>query len=453
MHIILNSRNLNKIIRFRLIALFSALAPLGTAPSPTAYAQASSAAPVFYSQGDPSNDEQYILELINRARMDPAGEGRRLAALTDPLVLQEYAFFAVNTAILQSDFASYTPKPPLAMNPSLMAAARRLGLDEGTRGFQGHTGSDGSTTPGRLADAGYLFQAYGENTFTMVESAFFSHAAFNVDWGVPDLAHRQLIMNLVPTLPTFREIGVSLVPATVPKFGPLVVSHEFGLASKTPFATGVVYTDNDHDGFYTPGEGTGGVRVSSPQSGYNTTTGAAGGYSLPLNLLSTADSAAQIVFDNPDGTRTTRDVALALLPGVGPDAVVSPALANVKVDVITVPEVAQPLANVSVVATKNARSRAGAAGKFALSRKGGDTTQPLTVTFTLGGSAVSGRDYRPVTGTATFAPGSAGIAVKIIPTSNPDLPVSQPRVKLKLRAGSGYQFDPNGSRAASLRIQ
>src|SRR5687768_14910608 len=38
------------------------------------------AATQIYSHGDPTADEQMMLEFINRARINPAAEGKRLAA-------------------------------------------------------------------------------------------------------------------------------------------------------------------------------------------------------------------------------------------------------------------------------------------------------------------------------------------------------------------------------------
>ena len=41
---------------------------------------AQTSASQLFSQGDPTLEEQYLLERLNRARMDPVGEGQRLAA-------------------------------------------------------------------------------------------------------------------------------------------------------------------------------------------------------------------------------------------------------------------------------------------------------------------------------------------------------------------------------------
>ena len=42
--------------------------------------------PIQFSIGDPSDDEQLYLELINRARANPTAEAQRLIALNDVYV-------------------------------------------------------------------------------------------------------------------------------------------------------------------------------------------------------------------------------------------------------------------------------------------------------------------------------------------------------------------------------
>src|SRR3954463_16140946 len=46
----------------------------------------------LYSIGDPTNEEQYNLELINRARANPTAEGIRLAQNNDPNVVSAYSY-------------------------------------------------------------------------------------------------------------------------------------------------------------------------------------------------------------------------------------------------------------------------------------------------------------------------------------------------------------------------
>src|SRR2546423_15159802 len=78
----------------------------------------------LYSIGDPTNEEQYYLELINRARANPTAEGVRLATTPDSNVLSAYSSFGVNLVLMQSQFALLPPAPPPSLNASLTPAAR-----------------------------------------------------------------------------------------------------------------------------------------------------------------------------------------------------------------------------------------------------------------------------------------------------------------------------------------
>src|SRR5206468_3181344 len=67
----------------------------------------------LYSIGDPTPEEQLYLELINRARANPTQEGILLATTSDSGILTDYAFFGIDTNLLQSQFAALTPAQPL----------------------------------------------------------------------------------------------------------------------------------------------------------------------------------------------------------------------------------------------------------------------------------------------------------------------------------------------------
>src|SRR3954470_10237564 len=83
----------------------------------------------LYSIGDPTNEEQYYLELINRARANPTAEGVRLATTSDANVLAAYGSFGVNLVLMQSQFLLIPPAPPLSMNATLSTAARAHSLN------------------------------------------------------------------------------------------------------------------------------------------------------------------------------------------------------------------------------------------------------------------------------------------------------------------------------------
>ena len=237
-----------------------------------------------WPQPDPSGSEQAFLELINRARADPPAEGLRLATVTDPDILANYRFFQVSTAAALRDFSGYAPRPPLAMNPLLLASARVHSLDMAAHGIQQHGGSDGSTFDGRITAAGYAWAAAGENIYGWVKDPFFGHVGFNVDWGVPTLDHRANIMGLIADAPDFKEVGVSYVPTSLPDFGPNVVTEDFAapVDAAVAYVLGVVYNDSNANGSYDQGEGLAGVTVLPNSGAYYAVTPAAGGFVIPL---------------------------------------------------------------------------------------------------------------------------------------------------------------------------
>src|SRR3954471_14830977 len=244
----------------------------------------------LYSIGTPTNDEQFYLELINRARANPVAEGIRLATTTDSNVLGAYGGVGVTLVLMQSQFALIPPAPPLSMNSALLTAARAHSQNMLQNNYQGHSGPDGSLST-RLASytAANGNWSLGENVYAYCKSVWCGHAGFEVDWGgsiatggmqVPP-GHRQNIHS-----PDFREVGIGVVLGSnggSNGVGPQLVTQDFGaVGGLSPFVTGVVYRDLNGNGFYDPGEGTGGVTVNVSNANYYAVTASAGGYSVPL---------------------------------------------------------------------------------------------------------------------------------------------------------------------------
>src|ERR1017187_7108394 len=237
-----------------------------------------------YSIGSPTDEEQLYLEYINRARANPPHEGWILATTTDPDVLAAYAYFSVDTNLMQSQFNAITSSPPVAMNAQLMAAARMHSQDMFVNQYQSHTGTDGSSPGDRITAQGYNWYTSGENIYSYSESVFYGHAGFEVDWGsgtggmqVPP-GHRNIIHNS-----TFREVGVGVVDGVNGSVGPQLVTQDFAISpSAVPLITGVVYYDINGNGFYDVGEGIGGVTVQVPGSTYFAITANSGGYAVPV---------------------------------------------------------------------------------------------------------------------------------------------------------------------------
>ena len=92
--------------------------------APLAFAQQTQ-----FSHGDPSALEQQMLELVSRARMNPAGEGVILNAVNTWYSADARARKPSFFAILVGEFATYPAVAPLAFNAKLMQSARAHSQD------------------------------------------------------------------------------------------------------------------------------------------------------------------------------------------------------------------------------------------------------------------------------------------------------------------------------------
>lgn len=263
---------------------------LGISPAFTCVAPADEVSSTLpWSIGSPTADEQYYLELINRARANPVAEAVRLAAATDQDIKNHYAGYGVDLALMQSEFSVLPPRPPLAMNGALTNAARGHSLDEFTNSFQDHLGSDGRYIDRRLTDAGYAWADFAENTYIYSKSTWFGHVSFEVDWGpggaggmLDGRKHRASIHS-----GQFKEVGIGIFEGSkgsgASAIGPQVITQDFALPAgpARPFVCGVAYHDFNGNAFYDPGEGIGGVTVTVSGADYHAVTASSGGYSIP----------------------------------------------------------------------------------------------------------------------------------------------------------------------------
>ncbi|HET6222236.1 MAG TPA: CAP domain-containing protein [Dongiaceae bacterium] len=216
--------------------------------------------------------EQYMLELINRARLDPQAEADRLGVgLNDGLSAGQI---------------SAASKQPLAANELLNDAAERHSqwmLDTGT--FS-HTGAGGSDPDDRMRSSGYVFSGkwdWGENISWRGNSAPLNLKAA-VDSQQSGLftssSHR---INMLGS--NFAEIGLGIKTGVFNGNNAAMTTQDYAKSGTAQFLTGVAYKDNDGDHFYTPGEGLGGVRVDArPVGGSSvpTSTAPAGGYQTKI---------------------------------------------------------------------------------------------------------------------------------------------------------------------------
>lgn len=220
----------------------------------------------------PTAQEQLMLELINRARMDPAAEAVRQG-------------IALNSGIAPHVITT-APKQALAFNFDLNDAAQKHSDEMNARNSFAHSGFNGSDPGQRMSAEGYVFSGsygWGEN---IAASSPATNTPAGLAAGITGNhnqlyksthGHREQIFD-----PTVREIGIGqsfgYVTAGVPTGS--IVTQDFGYtAARANFLTGVVINDLDNDRFYDVGEGRGGVTVSVSGKG-STATWAAGGYGI-----------------------------------------------------------------------------------------------------------------------------------------------------------------------------
>ena len=222
---------------------------------------------------EPSVYSQYLLELVNRARLSPANE----ASLYKIDLNQG----------LQPGSISNAPKQPLAFNPLLIDAANghsQWMLDTDT--FS-HAGAQGKRAGDRILDAGYSFSTWGENIgYTGTTGTL------NPERAVEQI-HQTLFessghrRNLLKE--NFREVGLSTLTGDFTGYNAMMGTQDFATAANSAiFLTGVVFNDevNDND-FYTIGEGLGDIAIAAKDQSngkiFSTDTTYTGGYQLALD--------------------------------------------------------------------------------------------------------------------------------------------------------------------------
>jgi hypothetical protein len=237
----------------------------------------------------PDADEQALVWLMNRARQNPSAEGVFLASSPEPDVAGGREFFGVNVALLQSEFAALSVKPPAAFDVRLYNAALAHSQDLIARDAQDHVGQFE-----RIEAAGFDCTQARVSVFAFAESALNAHAALNIDWGPgdgtgmqPGRGHRAAIMAIDGN---YTNAGFAMVPEGDPatNVGPLVTSLNYCQAATgsvdhfNRFIVGTVWQDLDGNGRYDPGEGFGGVTVMPDRGQFFAVTSAGGGYAIPV---------------------------------------------------------------------------------------------------------------------------------------------------------------------------
>lgn len=250
--------------------------------------------------------EQYLLELINRARLDPVAEAARLGV-------------NLNQGLAAGTIGGQAQQV-LAHDTCLETAAQNHSTWMLAADVFSHTGSGGSSATQRMQDAGYVFAgtwrsgenlAFSGTTGTLnLQTAMTQHYV-----GLFQSAgHRANTLNA-----SFSEIGIAQVAGKFTSggtaFNASMLTENFA-ASRTPvYITGVAYQDSDSNRFYSMGEGRGDIWISADTT--RITTAAAGGYRVGVD----ADATTGVSLGRGSGTLAT--LILDLSHG------------NVKLDVVT----------------------------------------------------------------------------------------------------------------------
>lgn len=302
---------------------FGPIPPTSASVQPSAHPARHGQGTTPYSIGEPTDEEQLYVELVNRVRMDPVGEAVRLANTTDPRIRSAYQFFGVDLQKFVNDVAAgYPVAAPLAINAQLTAAARGHSQWMLVNQMQAHSQTNGlgqvTSTPGdRIVAAGYGTAGtfgFGESVFASAESVEHGHAGFEVDWGVGPggmqnpAGHRDSNHN-----PLYREIGAGVSFGSNsqylgrPPVGPQQVTLEFAYKPGSgPLVTGVAYYDLNANQRYDLGEGVGGLTVNVTGSAFHAVTAGSGGYAVP-----SADGARTVAFSGPGLSLTEFAVAIS----------------------------------------------------------------------------------------------------------------------------------------------
>ena len=215
-----------------------------------------------YDSGDPTPEEQLVLEYINRARADPRAEGVRLR--NDANYLWQNLPNATGPSAVGV-------RPPLAMNKALLLSARFHNYDMYNNSFFGHQDMHYGSIPNRLLAFGYYPWNWGENI---------------AGWGSPTDAEDMLMIDSdclysacghrINLFSSYEEVGIGWLATS------RYLTQDFGSQNLGPFLVGVVYNDLNDNDFYDIGEGISGVTITPSTGTYYAVSSTSGGYAFPI---------------------------------------------------------------------------------------------------------------------------------------------------------------------------
>lgn len=219
--------------------------------------------------------EQYILELINRGRLDPLAEAARFG-------------ISLNQGLSAGTIDGDTMQV-LAPNTQLERAAEGHNAWMLATDTFSHTGSGGSSVFDRITNAGYEFtgayQNYGENL-----AWGGSTGGININEQA-EIRYNDLFLSAGHRANTlkagFREIGIAHDQGSYGRYDASMVTEVFGASGDEFFITGVAYTDSNNNNFYNIGEGRSDITITA--NGQSQTVAQAGGYGIGITPDATVD--------------------------------------------------------------------------------------------------------------------------------------------------------------------
>lgn len=236
----------------------------------------------------PTNEEQLMLQLINRARENPYQEMVALFNTGQNNIDGAVSYFNVNQSLALSQVQNVSAVAPVVWNTGLANSADNhsnlmIQYDQQAHFLPGEPG-----LIERFENGGFVFNGGGaaENIFAYSQDALHAHAGFYIDWGngpggIQDPAgHRDTILSASMT-----QVGLAMspVPASNNVIGPYAVTQHFAYSGAYGAAiAGVAIDDQDNDSFYDIGEGLGGISITATGASgtFSTTTWGSGGYTL-----------------------------------------------------------------------------------------------------------------------------------------------------------------------------
>ena len=260
--------------------------------------------------------EQLMLEMVNRARLDPAAEAARL-------------HIGLNSGLAAGQITG-AAKQPLAPNELLKDSALAHSAWMIANDVFSHTGVGGSVPGDRMAAAGYVFSgswSWGENiawsgtTGTPDGDAYAAQLADNLFLSPH---HRTNILNGY-----FRELGTGIdtgaFQSGTTTYNAVMATQNFATSGASFFVTGVSILDADHDNFYDIGEARAAIGVDVVIGGVSAgsdLTAGSGGYAVAVG-----GGTADVTFS---GGTLLSDVTVTVTMGS----------ANAKIDLIDDHEIA-----------------------------------------------------------------------------------------------------------------